>query len=70
PRDRVLAELAQMRARIAAARGAGDPWDPKLGRGRMQDIELVAQAGALLSGQAPRRTARGLAAAARSGWLD
>ncbi|MEB3420418.1 glutamine-synthetase adenylyltransferase [Salipiger marinus] len=70
PRDRVLAELAQMRARIAAARGAGDPWDPKLGRGRMQDIELVAQAGALLSGQAPRRTARGLAAAARLGWLD
>ncbi|MBN9888365.1 glutamine-synthetase adenylyltransferase [Salipiger abyssi] len=70
PRDKVLGELAGMRARIAAAKGQGDPWDPKLGRGRMQDIELLAQAGALLSGQAPRRTARGLTAAAREGWLE
>ncbi|MCA0994284.1 glutamine-synthetase adenylyltransferase [Alloyangia pacifica] len=65
----VLGELSKMRARIAAAKGGGDPWDPKLGQGRMQDIELVGQAGALLSGQAPRRTARGLAAAAQEGWL-
>ncbi|MCR8546998.1 bifunctional [glutamate--ammonia ligase]-adenylyl-L-tyrosine phosphorylase/[glutamate--ammonia-ligase] adenylyltransferase [Salipiger sp. P9] len=70
PRAKVLGELAEMRARIAAAKGQGDPWDPKLGRGRMQDIELLAQAGALLSGRAPRRTARGLAAAARDGWLE
>ncbi|APZ54209.1 GlnD PII-uridylyltransferase [Salipiger abyssi] len=70
PRDKVLGELAGMRERIAAAKGQGDPWDPKIGRGRMQDIELLAQAGALLSGQAPRRTARGLTAAAREGWLE
>ena len=52
PRDAadVLKEVATMRARIAAAKGAGDPWDPKLGQGRMQDIELVAQAAALVSG--------------------
>ncbi|KAB2539202.1 glutamate-ammonia-ligase adenylyltransferase [Salipiger aestuarii] len=66
-RDKVLAELAAMRARIAQAKGAGDPWDPKNGRGRMQDIELFAQAAALLSGKAPRSTARGLTAAARLG---
>ncbi|MBE9636953.1 glutamine-synthetase adenylyltransferase [Salipiger mangrovisoli] len=72
PRERaeVLAELSKMRARIAAAKGGGDPWDPKLGQGRMQDIELVGQAGALLSGSAPRRTARGLSAAAQEGWLS
>ena len=69
-RGKVLGELSKMRARIAAAKGSGDPWDPKLGQGRMQDIELVGQAGALLSGQAPRRTARGLAAAAQEGWLS
>ncbi|WP_040545507.1 [protein-PII] uridylyltransferase family protein [Salipiger bermudensis] len=70
PRDKVLGELATMRARIAAAKGQGAVWDPKIGRGRMQDIELTAQAGALLSGQAPRRTTRGLAMAAREGWLS
>ena len=69
PREKVLTELAEMRARISAAKGRGDPWDPKLGRGRMQDIELLSQAGSLLSGQAPRSTTRGLAAAARQGWL-
>ncbi|GGG61087.1 glutamate-ammonia-ligase adenylyltransferase [Salipiger pallidus] len=63
--DKVLAELANMRRRIHAAKGQGDPWDPKIGRGRLQDIELFAQAAALLSGSGPRRTSRGLAAAAR-----
>ncbi len=54
PRDRgaILVDLARMRARIETAKGPGDPWDPKLGRGRMQDIELFAQAGALIAGQA------------------
>ncbi|MDU8911270.1 glutamine-synthetase adenylyltransferase [Aestuariicoccus sp. MJ-SS9] len=68
-RDAVLREVAVMRARIAEAKGAGDPWDPKLGRGRMQDIELVAQAGALLSGASPRNATDGLQAAATCGWL-
>ncbi|MFZ5961361.1 glutamine-synthetase adenylyltransferase [Thalassococcus sp. BH17M4-6] len=72
PRDRadILAEVAQMRARIAAAKAPSGAWDAKLGPGRMQDIELVAQAGALLSGTAPGAVGDGLAAAAQAGWLS
>jgi len=71
PRDRdaVLRDVAQMRTRIAAAKGGGGAWDPKVGPGRMQDIELVAQAGALIAPSAPSRTEDGLAAAADTGWL-
>ena len=69
PRDRVeiLGAVARMRARIAAAKGPGDAWDAKLGRGRMQDIELVAQAASLLSETAMRQTPPALA---RADFLD
>ncbi|SFE19165.1 [protein-PII] uridylyltransferase family protein [Roseivivax sediminis] len=71
PRDRaaVLDEVATMRARIQAAKGKGAFWDPKIGRGRMQEIELVAQTGALLAGKDTRSVAGGLAAATGCGWL-
>ncbi|WP_417723694.1 bifunctional [glutamine synthetase] adenylyltransferase/[glutamine synthetase]-adenylyl-L-tyrosine phosphorylase [Salipiger sp.] len=68
-RDEVLKELATMRGRIAAAKGKGAFWDAKIGPGWMQDIELVSQAGALLSGRASRQVAAGLASAAACGWL-
>lgn len=77
--DQVLCSVAQMRARIAAAKAQNDPWDPKLGRGRMQDIELFAQAGALVSGQLGAGTSvsgtcargvdAGLGQAAQLGWV-
>ncbi|SPF80690.1 glutamine-synthetase adenylyltransferase [Pseudoprimorskyibacter insulae] len=72
PRDAapVLAEVATMRSRIAAAKGQGDAWDPKLGRGRLQDIELVTQAGALIAGQPHRDVAGALAAAVACGWMS
>ncbi len=62
PRDRaaILAETGRMRARIAAARGRVSDWDVKPGRGRMQDIELLAQAAALISGRGPRDVGRAL----------
>ncbi|MDJ0820972.1 MAG: glutamine-synthetase adenylyltransferase [Paracoccaceae bacterium] len=62
PRDReeILHEVAKMRARIASAKGEGGPWDAKLGRGRLQDIELLAQAAALLGQTAPRGARRAL----------
>ncbi|SIS90649.1 glutamate-ammonia-ligase adenylyltransferase [Roseivivax lentus] len=62
-----LRELAEMRARISAAKGTGSPWDPKVGRGRLQEIELLAQTGALLSEEVPRGTDEGLRAAAGAG---
>ena len=53
--DKVLADAADMRRRLAEAHetAAANPWEVKLGPGRMMDIELLAQAGALIHG--PRR---------------
>ncbi len=67
--DAVLGDVEVLRARIAEAKASGGIWDPKLGRGRMQDIELAAQAGALLSRKALMGLSEGLNAAADQGWL-
>jgi len=69
-RDTVLSNVAAMRKRIAAAKGSGDPWDPKLGQGRLQDIELVAQAAAVLSGSPLGSVSEALAQGAHCGWLS
>ncbi|MBJ6373165.1 glutamine-synthetase adenylyltransferase [Sedimentitalea arenosa] len=69
-RDKVLREVADMRARVAAAKTADGPWDAKTGAGRMQDIELVAQTGALLAGSPARDVRSGLEAAVACGWLS
>ncbi|MDF1728773.1 MAG: glutamine-synthetase adenylyltransferase, partial [Sulfitobacter sp.] len=52
PRHRaeVLREVGEMRARIAGSKAPEGPWDAKIGAGRLQDIELFAQACALLEG--------------------
>ncbi|SLN38994.1 Glutamate-ammonia-ligase adenylyltransferase [Roseivivax jejudonensis] len=70
-RDRsdTLGEVARMRARIEAAKGQGALWDPKIGRGRMQEIELLAQAGTLVAGADTRDVAGGLEAGVACGWL-
>ncbi|MEL6104180.1 MAG: glutamine-synthetase adenylyltransferase, partial [Pseudomonadota bacterium] len=39
-----------------AAADAGSAWDAKAGTGRLVDIELLAQTGALLAGSPARRT--------------
>jgi glutamate-ammonia-ligase adenylyltransferase len=72
PRDlaQVADEVAQMRRRIQEAKTPDSPWDVKIGPGRLQEIELVAQAGALLSGDANCDTPGGLRAAAGIGLLD
>ncbi len=72
PRDRevVLGEVAEMRARLAAAKTPEGPWDAKTGPGRMLDIELAAQAGTLLAGQPSRSVPEGLAAGVAAGWLS
>jgi len=47
---RVWGDVADMRARLAAARSPSGPLDARAGAGRLQDIELVAAACALLAG--------------------
>lgn len=74
PRDpgQVLADARDMRRRLAAAQpaAAADPWEVKLGRGRMMDLELLAQAGALIHNLAgDRRPRRMLARLAELGWI-
>lgn len=68
--DTVLAEVVHMRDRLAAAKSPTGVWDAKTGAGRMMDIELVAQAGALLAQSAYRDVAGGLEQAVAGGWLD
>ena len=57
---RVLADAADMRRRLTEANAtpAADPWEVKHGPGRMLDIELLAQAGALLADIGPLRSPR------------
>ena len=66
----VLREVATMRARIGEAKQPAGPWDVKLGPGRMQDIELISQAGTLIAGSPAIGVAEGLEAAASAGWLE
>jgi glutamate-ammonia-ligase adenylyltransferase len=68
--DKIIAEVATMRARIAAAKPAEGPWDAKLGAGRLQDVELVAQAASLMAGSLARGARDGLEAGIKTGWLD
>ncbi len=71
--EKVLADVRDMRRRLAEAQeGAADsPWETKLGPGRMMDIELLAQTGALLHGFAMLRRPRAmLDRLGREGWLD
>lgn len=69
-RERVLGEVAEMRQKIAGAKSPDGVLDAKIGAGRMQDIELVAQAGALLSGSGARDVASGLQGAVNCGWMS
>lgn len=57
PRDRdaVLRDVANMRARLAVAKPGGAALDVKTGPGRLQDIELFAEAGTLLAGSPERK---------------
>ncbi|AFO87868.1 glutamine-synthetase adenylyltransferase [Phaeobacter inhibens] len=69
-REAILPDVAKMRARLAAAKAPSGPWDAKTGAGRMMDIELIAQAGVLLSEATGQDVAAGLEGAVACGWLD
>jgi [glutamine synthetase] adenylyltransferase / [glutamine synthetase]-adenylyl-L-tyrosine phosphorylase len=69
---KVLADVREMRRRLAEAQesAAANPWEVKHGPGRMLDIELIAQTGALIEGHAGlRRPRQMLERLRRSGWI-
>lgn len=70
PRGEIIAEVCEMRARIAQAKAPSGPLDAKIGAGRLQDIELFGQTGALLARRAAQQTALGLGYGVREGLLN
>ena len=67
--DMILNEVAKMRLRIQAAKQA-QIWDGKLGAGRLQDIELIGQAGLLARGARARDIETGLQECVALGWMS
>ncbi|MCC5989572.1 MAG: glutamine-synthetase adenylyltransferase [Pararhodobacter sp.] len=63
-------QVAAMRARLRAARPGGGALQARDGPGRLQDIELTAQMGALKAASPARRTEAQLLAARRAGVID
>ncbi|MFO1202698.1 MAG: glutamine-synthetase adenylyltransferase [Tabrizicola sp.] len=59
--DRVKPDVAEMRARVQAAKPAQGEWDAKNGPGRIMDIELAAQTVALIAGSPARSVERQIA---------
>ena len=66
---RVMPDLADMRRRIFAAKSPDGLWEAKTGRGRLQDIELLAQSFALRGADPARGPEVQLRAGGRHGIL-
>lgn len=69
PAARVMPDLAEMRARLFAAKRPDGRWEAKTGPGRLQDIDLLAQSCALRAGDPARATLAQLRAGQRAGLL-
>ncbi|MGR3839299.1 MAG: glutamine-synthetase adenylyltransferase [Cognatishimia sp.] len=67
---KIKADVQEMRDRIASAKSPDGPLDAKIGAGRMQDIELLSQAAALVGGSAKRSVSEGFQSGVAIGWLD
>ncbi|MEM6578060.1 MAG: glutamine-synthetase adenylyltransferase [Pseudomonadota bacterium] len=70
PAADALAEVAAMRQRLAEAKSSLGVLDAKNGPGRMQDIELLAQAGCLVAGEPAAQVAAGLQSAQAQGLVS
>lgn len=66
----VLADVADMRARLASAKPASNAWDAKNGPGRLMDIELLAQTACLRAGDPARRVEPQLRAGVKRQFLS
>jgi glutamate-ammonia-ligase adenylyltransferase len=62
----VRADVAEMRARLAAAKPGAGLWDAKFGAGRLMDIELMAQTFALIAASPARNVERQIAAGGKA----
>jgi glutamate-ammonia-ligase adenylyltransferase len=69
-RDQVPGDVADMRARIADAKAPQGLFDAKIGPGRLQDIELLAQTAALRAGSPARDLGGQLSAGVANGWIS
>ncbi len=65
----ILADVADMRARLAQAKPGRD-WEVKSGPGRLLDIELAAASFGLLSGSLARAPSAQIGAGLDAGWLS
>ncbi|WP_208351849.1 glutamine-synthetase adenylyltransferase [Pseudaestuariivita rosea] len=68
--QKVCQDVSEMLDRLAAAKPGDGPWDVKLGQGGLQEIELFAQAAALMAGSDRRDTKMQLAAGLTLGWYN
>ena len=66
----ICKEVSEMRQRIADAKSPAGPWDAKLGAGRLQEIELIAQSATLMAGGQGRNTLDGLQSGVACGWMN
>ncbi len=67
---RILPDLADMRLRIFQSKGEATEWGAKVGRGRLQDIELFAQSCALRTAASTRGVVAQLRAGQRGRLID
>ncbi|WP_284163047.1 glutamine-synthetase adenylyltransferase [Frigidibacter sp. SD6-1] len=67
--ETILPDTAEMRDRIFAAKAPDGEWEAKIGPGRLQDIELLAQSAALRAADPARRTEAQLRAGRRAGLI-
>ena len=67
--SKVREDLLEMRAPIPEAKAPEGLWDAKIGAGRLQDIELIAQAAVLLAGGATRDVAESLQNGVSIEWI-
>ncbi|MEP3035543.1 MAG: glutamine-synthetase adenylyltransferase, partial [Pseudoruegeria sp.] len=67
---KIRTDVQEMRERISAAKASSGPWDAKIGRGRLQDIELASQAATLMSGSSKRTVVEGIEAGVAIDWFD
>ncbi|PYF09979.1 glutamate-ammonia-ligase adenylyltransferase [Rhodobacter viridis] len=66
---KVMPDLAEMRARIFAAKAPDGAWEAKIGPGRLQDIELLAQSFALRAAEPARKVEAQLRIGPRHGFV-